>query len=127
MLLIPARCAPKAQVPVTINPLADELNGENAPAPADYSLISVPALPSVSYASVSDFDDISDNITRDNLLNAIEVIEANIHGDDGCKLVYVEWKIGEYFDCLSSTIERNNTVTSQVDCIAKMNGGEVSS
>jgi len=37
-------------------------------------------------------------------------------GIDISKLVYVELKISEYFDCFSSIIERNNTVTSKVDC-----------
>ena len=78
----------------------------------DYIALSLPS----SAFTTSDFDDISDKITRDDLLNIVEAIELHIHHDDACKLVYVESKIGEYFDCFSSTIERNNAVTNKVDC-----------
>lgn len=87
------------------------------------------SLPSTAFA-ISDFDDISDKVTRDDLLGVVDAVEANIHPDDACKFVYVESKIGEYFDCFSSTIELNNTVTSKVDCsqfnrIVKTNDNEV--
>jgi hypothetical protein len=104
-----------------VHGLSHELDG-------DYIALSLPS----SAFTTSDFDDISDKVTRDDLLNIVEAIESQIHPDDACKLVYVESKIGEYFDCFSSTIEHNNTVTSKVDCsqfnrIPRLSNDEVSS
>lgn len=73
------------------------------------------SLPSSAFA-ISDFDDNTNKVTRDDLLGLTAAIEANIHCDDACKLVYVESKVGEYFDCYTSTIERDGTDTTKVGC-----------
>lgn len=78
----------------------------------DYIALSLPP----SAFAISEFDDNTNKITREELVDIVEAIEAHIHHDDACKLVYAESKVGEYFDCYTSTIEFNSTDTAIVGC-----------